>query len=147
VRWIATDTADTARFVVTVTDDSGLAVVESTTVWVMRDSVEMLYWDGAVRAGDHRSWWDSVEARHTIAGSSTTVADSIGDVYLLIFSEAEYQNWLSGGSPHPLLQRIAYKADSFAVMVPATDQYRIVIDNSERTEDYNFWLRVLKISP
>jgi hypothetical protein len=146
VRWVAPDSADTARLTVTVIDESLFATEESIKVVVLRDTVDILWWDGAVRGGTYREWPCSLRVNHTIAGRSRTVADSIGDVYFAILDEANFGNWTAGEPSVALFRRLAYRADSFAVVVPATGRYHIVVDNTERAGDYNYWLWVFRIS-
>lgn len=146
-RWYAPDSADTAWLAVTVSDDGDSAVTDSFEVVVMPDTETIVWWDGAVRAGEYLDWSDTVRAGYRIAGYSTTVADTIGEVYLMVFDEGSFQRWAAGEPAVALLRRIAYRADSFSVRVPVTDQYRIVIDNTLRAADYNYWLWVFSVTP
>lgn len=146
VRWVAPDSADTARFTVAVVDDSGRGVEDSFAVVVLRDTSDVLWWDGAVRAGAYRAWPCSLRVNHTIAGRSRTVADTIGDVYFAILDEQNFENWVAGLPSLALYRKLAFRADSFAVTVPATDRYHILVDNTERAQDYNYWLWVFRIT-
>lgn len=145
-RWLPPDSAGYDTLCVTVTDGGDSVVTESVFVTVLRDTTTMVWWDGAVRGGAYREWPDSVPAGFTIAGRSTTVADTMVPAYLSIYRESEFHAWLEGRSAQPLLRRLAHQADSFAVPVTVTDRYHVVIDNTESSTDYNYWLWVFSVS-
>ncbi len=147
VQWFSPDSSDTAWLGVVVKDSQDVASAESLRVVVMRDTTVFVpWWDGAVKAGQFTSWVDTARVGHTLAGTARTVADTSGSTYLMVMDEPNFQQWANGGAAHPLLRRIAYRADTFSVVVPATGRYRVVIDNTDNTADYNYWIRVLRIS-
>lgn len=145
-RWFPPDSAGTDTLCVVVTDGGDSAVTESVFVSVLHDTTTFIWWDGAVRAGAYREWPDSVQAGFTIAGRSTTVSDTLTQVFLSIYRESEFQAWVEGRSAQALFHRLAYQADSFAVPVTVTDRYHVVIDNTEGPSDYNYWLWVFSVS-
>ena len=145
-RWFPPDSAGYDTLCVVVTDGGDSVVTESVFVSVLHDTTTMVWWDGAVRAGAYREWSDSVEAGFKIAGRSTTVSDTSTQVYLSIYQENEFQEWLEGQPAQALFHRLAYESDSFAVPVTATDRYHVVIDNTASSSDYNYWLWVFSVS-
>jgi hypothetical protein len=64
-----------------------------------------------------------------------------------VLDDANFLQWVGHGSSVPLYRRIAYEADSFSVLVPESDRYHIVVDNTERGADYNYWLWVFSVTP
>jgi hypothetical protein len=130
-----------------VTDDADSTDTDSIEVIVLRDTVTLVWWDGAVRGGGYAEWSDSVRAGCRIAGFSSTSTDTTGSVYLTVLDDANFLQWVGHGSSVPLYRRIAYEADSFSVLVPESDRYHIVVDNTERGADYNYWLWVFSVTP
>ncbi len=148
VTWFSPDSSDTAWLRVSVSDDSGLTNTDSLRIIVMRDTTMFVWWwDGAVKAGRFTSWADTARAGYTLAGSARTRADTLGATYVMVLDESNFQYWVRGEPALPLLRRIACRADTFSVLVPATGRYRVVIDNTENNSDYNFWIHVFRISP
>jgi len=145
-RWFPPDSAGYDTLCVVVTDGGDSAVTESLFVTVLHDTTTIVWWDGAVRAGAYREWSDSVRVGFKIAGRSTTVSDTSGQVFLSVYRESEFQAWVEGRAAQPLFHRLAYEADSFAVNVAETDRYHVVLDNTERGSDYNYWLWVFSVS-
>ena len=145
--WRTPSASDTARIFVTVRDDSG-SVTDSARVRVMKDTAVFIqWWDGAVKAGEFTSWRDSVVAGDTIHGWTGTVADTFGNVYVMVLDESNFQRWVQHQTPQILLRRVAYRADTFSLGIGTTDRYRIVLDNTENETDYDYWMYVVKVSP
>ncbi|MEO0078128.1 MAG: hypothetical protein ABIK86_03905 [candidate division WOR-3 bacterium] len=147
VQWFSPDSSDTAWLRVVVEDNEALDAAESLRVVVMRDTTVFVpWWDGTVKAGQFTSWVDTARAGYTLAGTARTIADTLGSTYLMVMDETNFQQWVRGEVAQSLLRRIAYRADTFSVLIPATGRYRVVIDNTDNAIDYNYWIHVLRIS-
>jgi hypothetical protein len=145
--WFAPDTSSEAVLHVTVTDNEGLKASETLTICVLAETLGVMFWDGAVKAHGHASWPDTVRARYRLFGKSGAMADTSGDVFLMLMDDTNYTKWTRGEPALALKRVIAYKADTFSAVVPDSGVYRLVIDNTERGEDYHFWVNLWKAGP
>jgi hypothetical protein len=144
--WFSPDSADTVWLRVAASNEQETAT-DSVRVIVMRDTtVFVWWWDGAVKSGHHVSWADTARAGQMLVGGAGTRSDTLDTPYLMVLDEPNYQRWVKHEAAEVLLRRVAYRADTFSVFVPATGQYRVVIDNTVAATDYNYWIYALRIS-
>jgi hypothetical protein len=147
--WLTPAASETAWVYVAVEDDSGSSTTDSMRVRVLRDTMTFIPgWEGAVKPGMYVTWYDSIIAGDTVFGRTNTPADSFGDVFLMALDEANFTRWVEHGTPVVIYRRIAYgRYDTFSFAVGVTDQYHIVIDNTQGDADYNYWIRAISVGP
>jgi hypothetical protein len=141
VRWFAPESSGEGLLRVTVTDEDGLTASDSFTVVVRAETAGVLFWDAAVKAGDFKAWSDTVRARYKLYGSCRS---DTGDIFLMVMDDTNYTKWVAGEPAVPMLQRLAYKDDTFSVRVPAFGLYHLIVDNTQGAEDYNYYIYVWK---
>jgi hypothetical protein len=144
VRWFAPESSGEGVVRVTVTDEDGLAANDSFTVTVRAETLGVLFWDAAVKAGDFRAWPDTVAAGSKLYGRC---GSDTGDIFLMVMDDSNFTKWVAGEPAVALLQRLAYKDDTFSIRVPAFGRYFLLIDNTQGAEDYSYYLNVWKAGP
>jgi hypothetical protein len=144
VRWFAPESSGEALVRVTVSDEDGLTATDSFTVAVRAETLGVLFWDGAVKAGDFRAWPDTVRTGYKLYGRCGSDA---GDIFLMVMDDTNFTKWVAGQPAVPLLQRLPYQKDTFSVRIPAFGQYYLIMDNTQGAEDYNYYLNVWKAGP
>ena len=145
VRWFAPESSGKGVVRVTVTDEDGLTATDSLAITVRAETTGVLFWDAAVKAGDFQAWSDTVRAEYKLYGYC---GSDPGDIYLKVMDDTNFTRWVAGDSAKPLLQRLPYATnDTFSVRIPALGLYHVIMDNTEGTGDYNYYLYVWKAGP
>jgi len=145
VRWFAPGLSSKGALWVTVTDEDGLAAVDIFTITVRAETVGVLFWDAAVKAGDYRSWSDTVRAGYKMYGYCGS--DS-GKLFLMVMDDTNFTKWVAGQSAVPLLRDTASdEGSTFSVRIGTLGLYHIIMDNTKGASDYNYYLNVWKAGP
>jgi len=144
VRWFAPESSGEGVIRVTVTDEDGLTASDSFTVTVRAETLGVLFWDAAVKAGDFWAWPDTVRAGYKLYGQC---GSDTGDIFLMVMDDTNFNKWVAGQPAVPLLQRLPYGKDTFSVRIAAFGRYHLIMDNTQGAEDYNFYLNVWKAGP
>ena len=145
VLWFAPESSGRAVVRVTVTNENGLSAVDSLAVTVRAETAGMLFWDGAVKAGHHQEWSDSLRSGYELYGYCGS--DS-GRLTLMIMDDSNFGKWVAGQPAVSLLMDTPpNKGHAFSVQVGPIGLCHIVIDNTEGAQDYNYWLYVWKAGP
>ena len=144
VRWFAPESSGKGLIRVTVTDEDGLTASDSFAVDVRAETLGVLFWDGAAKAGDFRAWPDTIRAGYKLYGQC---GSDTGDIFLMVMDDTNFTKWVAGQPAVPLLQRLPYKADTFSVMIHAFGRYYLIMDNTQGAKDYNYYLNVWKAGP
>jgi hypothetical protein len=145
VRWLAPESSGQSIIRVTVTNEDGLSASDSLRVTVRAETAGVLFWDGAVKAGDFQAWSDTVRPGYETYGYCGS--DS-GKLFLMVMDDSSFTNWVAGQPPVWLLRETASdKGNAFSVRIGALGLYHIIMDNKEGTADYNYYLYVWKAGP
>jgi len=146
VRWFAPESSGEGVIRVTVTDEDGLTASDSLTVIVRAETVGVLFWDAAVKAGGYHAWPDTVRAGYKLYGRCGC---DTGDIFLMVMDDTNFTKWAAGQTAVPLLQRMPYQEDrdTFSVRIAAFGRYHVIMDNTQGAEDYNYYLNVWKAGP
>jgi hypothetical protein len=144
VRWFAPESSGEGAIRVTVTDEDGLTASDSFAVVVRAETLGVLFWDAAVKAGDFRAWPDTVRAGYKLYGRC---GSDTGDIFLMVMDDTNYTKWVAGQPAVPLLQRLPYVKDTFSVRIPTFGRYYLIMDNTQGAKDYNYYLNVWKAGP
>lgn len=145
VRWFAPESSGKAAIRVTVTDEDDLTANETLRVTVRAETVDVLFWDAAVKAGEFDAWSDTVRAGYKLYGYC---GSDTGDIFLTVMDDANFAKWVAGQAAVSLLRRRPYDTrDAFSVQIGTLGLYHVVMDNTQGTEDYNYWLNVWKAGP
>jgi len=144
VRWFAPESSGKGAIRVEVTDEDGLTASDSFTVTVRAETLGVLFWDAAVKAGDFRAWPDTIRAGYKLYGYC---GSDIGDIFLKVMDDTNFTKWVAGRPAVPLLQCLPYVKDTFSIRIPAFGRYYLIMDNTQGTEDYNYYLNVWKAGP
>jgi hypothetical protein len=144
VRWFAPESSGRCGIRVTVTDEDGLTAADSLTVAVRAETVDVLFWDAAVKAGHYRAWRDTIRAGYKLYGRC---GSDTGDIFLMVMDDTNFTKWAAGEPAVPLLQRLPYVKDTFSLKIGALGLYHLVVDNTRGADDYNYFLNVWKAGP
>ena len=144
VRWYAPDFSGRGVIKVTVTDEDGLAATDSLSVTVRAETVGVLSWDAAIKAGGYWSWHDSIRAGYKLYGRC---GSDTGDIFLMVMDDSNFARWRAGEPAVPLLRRLPYIRDTFSLKISLLGLYHLVVDNTVGAEDYNYFLNVWKAGP
>lgn len=145
VRWFAPESSGKGSIRVTVTDEDGLAASDSFAITVRAETLGVLFWDAAVKAGDFRAWPDTIRAGYKLYGYCDS---DTGDIFLMVMDDMNFTRWVAGDSAVPLLQRLPYQEDNtFSVRIAEFGRYYVIMNNRQGVEDYNYNLYVWKAGP
>jgi hypothetical protein len=144
IRWFAPESSGDGVVRVTVTDADGLAASDSIAVMVRAETTGVLFWEASVKAGDFRSWSDTVRNGYEIYGYC---GSDEGEIYFMVMDDTNFTKWVAGEPAAWLLQCTTYSTHTFSVTIRALGLYHLVIDNTRGAEDYSYWLNVWKSGP
>jgi hypothetical protein len=144
VRWFAPESSGKAVIRVTVTNEDGLSASDSLSLTVRAETVTVLFWDAAVKAGEYDSWADTVRAGYTLYGLCGSDSRNIS---LKAMDDSNFAKWVAGQGAVFLLDKPPYDTHAFSVPIGAFGVYHLVIDNQHGLEDGNFYLRAWKAGP
>jgi len=145
VRWFAPESSGKGTIRVTVTDEDGLTASDSLGVTVRAETVDVLFWAAAVKAGDFQAWSDTIRAGYKLFGYC---GSDTGNIFLMVMDDSNFTKWISGRATDPLLRRRPYDTrDTFSVRIGVFGLYHLVMDNTQGAEDYSYWLNVWKAGP
>jgi hypothetical protein len=145
VRWFAPESSGKGVIRVTVTDEDGLTASDSFAVVVRAETLGVLFWDAAVKAGDFRAWPDTIRAGYKLYGRC---GSDTGDIFLMVMDDTNFTKWVAGENAVPLLRRMPYQKDkdTFSLRIAAFGRYYVIVDN-KGAKDYNYYLNVWKAGP
>lgn len=144
-RWFAPESSGQGLIRVTVTNQDSLSATDSFLVTVRADTVGVLFWDAAVKAGEFTSWPDTVHAGYKLYGY---VGSDSGKLFLMVMDDSNFTRWVAGRSAIPLLESLAPgKGSAFSVQISASGLYHIIIDNTQGAEDYNYYINAWQAGP
>jgi len=145
VRWFAPESSGEGVIRVTVTDEDGLTASDSFTVAVRAETVGVLFWDAAVKAGDFTAWPDTIRAGYQLYGYC---GSDTGEIFLMVMDDSNFTKWVAGQTAIPLLKRRPWNTkDTFSVRIGAFGLHHLIMDNTQGAEDYNYYLNVWKAGP
>jgi len=144
VRWFAPDSSGRALVRVTVSDEDGLSAQDSLVVTVRAETLGVLFWDGAVKAGNFRAWPDTIREGYKLYGRC---GSDTGDIFLMVMDDSNFTSWVAGQPAVPMLQRLPYDRDTFSVWIRRFGLYHLIMDNTQGAKDYNYFLSVWKAGP
>jgi hypothetical protein len=144
VRWFAPESSGDGVIRVTVTDGNGLSASDSVIVMVRAETTGVLFWDASVKAGDFRSWSDTVRSNYKLYGYCDS---DEGEIYLMVMDDTNFNKWVAGEPATWLLQCTTYSTHTFSISIPALGLYHLIIDNTRGVKDYSYWLNVWKAGP
>jgi hypothetical protein len=144
VRWFAPESSGQGFIRVTVTNEDGLMASDSFSVTVRADTLGVLFWDAAVKAGEFAAWPDTIRAGYKLYGYC---GSDTGNIFLMVMDDSNFTKWIAGQPAKPLLQRLPYTRDTFSVGISAFGLYHLIMDNTQGAEDYNYYLYVWKAGP
>jgi hypothetical protein len=111
---------------------------------VRAETVGVLFWDAAVKAGHFWAWRDTIRAAYKLYGRC---GSDTGDIFLKVMDDANFAKWAAGEPAVPLLQCLPYVRDTFSLKIGVFGLYYLVVDNTKGAEDYNYYLNVWKAGP
>ena len=145
VRWFAPESSGKGAIRVTVTDEDGLTASDSLTVTVRAETVSVLFWDAAVKAGEFQAWSDTVRAGYRLYGFC---GSDTGEIFFTVMDDSNFARWVAGQAAVPLLRRRPYDIKGgFSVQIATLGLYHLLMDNTQGIADYNYWLNVSKAGP
>ncbi len=144
VRWFAPESSGQGTIRVTVTDEDGLTASDSISVTVRAETTGVLFWDAAVKAGDFQSWSDTVRSGYKLYGYC---GSDTGEIFLTVMDDSNFTKWVAGQTAVTLLRLRPYTRDTFSVQIGAFGLYHLIMDNTQGTEDCNYYLNVWKAGP
>jgi hypothetical protein len=125
--WIAPESAVSVTISVQVRTDSGDTDDQTRTVEVTPQDVELVRWDGQVRAEKFTEWAVDLPAGSRLTGYfSVTVLD----VNFYVLSDADFERWSNHKSFKSLLWHQRTDGEAVSLVIPSTGRYHIVLDNS-----------------
>jgi hypothetical protein len=145
VRWYAPESSGDVTLRLVVTDLDNETATDTFPVTVRKVTTSLINYQGAVKAGLFRDWPESLRVAHRIKGDFAFEDSTLLSFYVL--EEADYQRWLARDSFGWLVARESSPADTFSATVPATDWYRVVVDNRAGKVDRTLNLRLTRTTP
>ena len=149
VRWFAPESSGGGFIRVTVTNEDGLTASDSFSVTVRAETVGVLFWDAAVKAGEFTAWSDTIRAGYKLYGYCGSDKGDTGGLLFMVMDDSNFAKWVAGQPAKPLLQRIppSQGDNTFSVQIGAFGLYHLIMDNMQGAKDYNYYLDVWKAGP
>ena len=144
VRWFAPESSGRGVIRVIVMDEDGLTASDSISVTVRAETTGVLFWDASVKAGDFRSWSDTVRAGYELYGYC---GSDEGEILLTVMDDSNFTKWVAGKDAVRLLDQRPYDDHTFSLRISAFGLYHVIMDNRLGTKDYNYYLNVWKAGP
>ncbi len=144
VKWYAPESSGPAVIRVVVTDEDQLAVSDSVDVLVTKVTTTLINFGGAIKAGHFREWQDSLRLGYALEGNFLVDTNLVS---FLVLDDSNYWRWVNSQTYECLVARLFTRADTFDTVVPGTDVYHMVLDNSFGKLEKDFWLFVKTTTP
>jgi hypothetical protein len=125
--WIAPESTVSVIVSVQVRTASGDSARQTRTVEVTPQDVELVRWEGLVRAEKFSEWAVDLPAGSRLSGYFSV---TVFDLNFYVLSDADFERWANHKSFKSLLWRQRTDGEAVSLVIPTTGRYHIVLDNS-----------------
>lgn len=143
-RWAAPESAGPVVVRVAVVDLDSMVTRDSLVVRVKARTRTVINLDGLLKAGQVRTWTDSLSYGHRLRGWFEV---DTGRVSFRLLDTGNYRRWAAGDSYAPLFEALQTQDDSVKAEVPASGRYHFMLDNRTGKLEQQFRLRLALTSP